>query len=416
MRIVLTAILALTVGASVAQAMFALLPAERIDEVPVERLLANVERNAQGLTPAQQTRAIGRLHLLAYLRQRETLAVYRDRPGDVAEGRIDDCLKLSRESLTSKSHGDRKSNGELCEAREYHLGPRREIPFVANAPLPNAHLAAATAAYQRAKELEPDNLRTRLALAFAFDCARRWEDARGELRFVVRQGLRLVPLSDNPGQPKTEWETHVVLSEAVAHFERIADRDDDRTQTAELKHRLELAPPLMYITPIFVPLVAKAEMSTLIDRKSKVTFDFSGQGERAQLGWLTDKAAWLVWDPRHTGRIDSGFQMFGSVTWIAFWENGYLPLGALDDNGDGKISGDELNGLSLWRDTNANGISDPGEVKPLADYKVVALRYAYERAGDDMWIAKDGVEFADGAVRPTYDWLLHEAKNRLVGN
>ena len=53
---------------------------------------------------------------------------------------------------------------------------------------------------------------------------------------------------------------------------------------------------------------------------------------------------------------------------------------------------------------------------PLADYKIVALRYAYERAGDDMWIAKDGVEFADGGVRPTYDWLLHEAKNRLVSN
>jgi hypothetical protein len=165
-----------------------------------------------------------------------------------------------------------------------------------------------------------------------------------------------------------------------------------------------------------VPLVANADISSLIDRQSKVAFDFSGQGERMQLGWLTDKAAWLVWDPRHTGRIDSGFQMFGSVTWIAFWENGYLPLGSLDDNGDGRLAGEELRGLALWHDMNANGVSDPGEVKPVADYKITALSYSYARFGDNMWVAAKGAAFADGSVLPTYDWLLHEPQIRPVGD
>jgi hypothetical protein len=399
--------------------MFALMPADRVRDVPIERLLANIERNAQGLTPAQQARAIGRLHLLAYLRQSEKLTVYRDRPGDVAEGNIGDCRTLDEQAIGkgTRANWPRAKRGERCEARRYHIGPEQEIPYVEDKPLrATAHLMAAIAAYERARELEPDNLRTRLALAFAYDRAGRLDAARAELRFVVRKGLERVPLTREPGKPQTEWELHVVLSEAVGHFTLIADNDADKRMIEELKHRLELAPPMMYITPILVPLVADAEIFSLIDLKSKVAFDFSGQGERMQLGWLTDKAAWLVWDPRHTGRINSGFQMFGTVTWIAFWENGYLPLGSLDDNGDGKIAGEELKGLALWRDANANGISDPGEVKPLTDYKITALSYSYARLGDTMWVALKGAEFADGSVRPTYDWLLHEPQVRPVGN
>jgi hypothetical protein len=416
MRALIAASLLAAVFTGAAQAMFAMMPADRVSEVPIERLLANIERNAQGLTPAQKARAIGRLHLLAYLRQSEKLAVYRDRPDDVAEGFIGDCATLDEQVLGKGNRNWPKAKpGELCEARTYSLGPRHEVPYVEDKPLSaTAHLTAAIDAYMRARELEPENLRTRLALAFAFDRAGRLDEARAELRFVVRKGLDLVPLSDTPGKPKTEWDLHVVLSEAAGHFTLIAEREDDKRMIVELKHRLDLAPPLMFITPIFVPLEANADVSSMIDRSPSVAFDFSGQGERMQLGWLTGKAAWLVWDPHKTGRIDSGFQMFGSVTWIAFWENGYLPLGALDDDGDGKIAGDELSGLALWCDTNSNGISDPGEVKPLGDYKIVALGYAYERAGDTMWIAKAGATFANGEVRPSYDWRLHEAVIRPV--
>lgn len=415
----------------VAQAMFALVPAERVNDVPIERLIANVERNAQGLTPAQQARAIGRLHLLAYLRQSEKLPVYRDRPGDVAEGFIGDCKTLDEQAVGkgTRANWPKAKPGEKCEARRNHLGPEREIPYVENKPLPaTAHLAAAIAAYSRARDLEPENLRTRLALAFALDRAGRLDEARGELRFAVRRGLELVPdapKATNNGRERTypvappstmDWELHVVLSEVVEHFSLIVDSESDRRLIATLRARLEATQPRMYVTPILVPLLANADVFSLIDLKSDVAFDFSGQGERMQLGWLTDKAAWLVWDPRHTGRIDSGFQMFGSVTWIAFWDNGYMPLGSLDDNGDGKLAGDELAGLALWRDANGNGISEPGEVKPLSDYKIVALHYSYARLSDTMWVAANGVEFADGSVRPTYDWLLHEPQVRPVRN
>ena len=39
-------------------AMFALVPADRVDEVPIDRLLANLQHNTQGLSEAQKWRAI----------------------------------------------------------------------------------------------------------------------------------------------------------------------------------------------------------------------------------------------------------------------------------------------------------------------------------------------------------------------
>lgn len=140
--------------------------------------------------------------------------------------------------------------------------------------------------------------------------------------------------------------------------------------------------------------------------QDRVSFDLTGQGLPLRGGWLKKNAAWLVWDPQSKGKITSGFQLFGSVTWLTPWENGYLALGALDDNGDGKIAGDELKGLSLWRDANANGISDKGEVKPVAYWQIVSLGYRHKRQSKEAWISEAGVTFANGETRPTYDWII----------
>ena len=113
-----------------ASSMFAMVPADRVDEVPVERLLENISRNAQNLPEGEKWRAIGRLHLLAYLRQAAALPVYRDRPGQVAEGHIDDCAVLDEQTI-GKGNRDAfppAKPGERCEARNYTLGPRDEAP------------------------------------------------------------------------------------------------------------------------------------------------------------------------------------------------------------------------------------------------------------------------------------------------
>ncbi|MCE9523907.1 MAG: hypothetical protein K8S25_15930 [Alphaproteobacteria bacterium] len=391
-----------------AMAMFAMVPADRVDEVPIERLLGNIEANAQGLSPAQKWRAIGRLHLLAYLRQVSVLPVYRERPGDIAEGGIDDCAKLDEQSMGrgSRENFPPAKPGERCEARSYSLGPKREVPAGAEtSSLPaNAHLASAVEAYGRAKALEPGNLRTRLALAFALDRSGRKPLARNELRFNAREGLKQLP-APNSGN-MADWELHVVLSETVEHFSRIVKWRSDKRLISILKARLDASPPAMYVTPIFVPLTAEVSFEALVDRASAVAFDFTGQGERVQAGWLKTKAAWLIWDPKARAQVTSGFQMFGSVTWVASWDNGFMALGALDDDGDGAISGRELDGVSLWHDANNNGISDAGEVLPVAAFDIVALDYAHERVDDERWVSATGVTFANGQTRPTYDWQL----------
>ena len=410
MKRVATALLACSLLVSPVLAMFAMVPADRVDEVPIERLLANLEKNPQQQSPAQKWRAIGRVHLLAYLRQTESLPVYRDRPDGVAEGRIDDCEKLDAE-VTGR--GTRENfpvpkPGEKCEARSYTLGPEREAAGSLKDPAPrvDAHLRASIDAYRKARSLEPSNLRTRVALAFAYDRAGKPAHALNELRYAANQGLRRLPRPSKAGAEMSDWEMHTVLSEAQAHLELVARTLRDKRLAAQLKRRLELAPPAVYVTPILVPLKAHEGFEALVDFNSDVSFDFAGQGQQLRAGWIRTTAAWLVWDPKEKGRINSGFQMFGSVTWVSSWDNGYLALGALDDNGDGQLAGAELAGLSLWQDADSDGVSNKGEVRTLAAHGVVSLKYGHERAETRYWISAGGVTFADGRTLPTYDWQL----------
>lgn len=410
MKRLAAAVLASCLFAGPAGAIFAMAPADRIDEVPVARLLANLEANAQKLSPAERWRAIGRMHLLAYLRKAVALPVYRARPDTVAEGAIESCAVLDAQAV---GFGDRSDfpptkPGERCEVRSYSLAPRAEAPGDVKAPrLPmDSNLAAAIRAYEKARKLEPRNLRTRVALAFALDRGGRAVDALAELRFTARTGLRQLPAPSKDGMAMSDWELHVVLSEAQAHLALVARAAADRALADELKRRLKLAPPAMAVTPILVPLGEATAFEALVDLASPVRFDFSGQGEFQRAGWLTADAAWLVWDPNHTGRITSGFQLFGSVTWVASWDNGFRALGALDDNGDGMLSGHELVGLSLWRDVNGDGRSAPGEVRPVTTHGIVSLAYAHERVNDQHWVSPTGVTFADGRVRPSYDWMV----------
>src|SRR5205085_4329163 len=111
-----------------------------------------------------------------------------------------------------------------------------------------------------------------------------------------------------------------------------------------------------WATPILVPVTKAVALHELVDANAAVTFDLDGSGLPRQCGWLTPKAAWLVFDADGQGRITSALQMFGNVTFWIFWRDGYDALRSLDDNHDGVLSGVELRGLALWHDRNSNGI------------------------------------------------------------
>ena len=123
-----------------------------------------------------------------------------------------------------------------------------------------------------------------------------------------------------------------------------------------------------WVTPLVVPLDDDVALRDLIDPQARVLFDADGSGIPRPWSWIRPKAAWLVFDRNGQGRITSALQWFGSVTFWLFWHNGYEALRSLDDNGDGAVSGRELQGLAIWRDENANGVSEPGEVRPATSW------------------------------------------------
>ena len=93
-----------------------------------------------------------------------------------------------------------------------------------------------------------------------------------------------------------------------------------------------------------------------------------------------------------------------------FWENGYRALAVLDADGDGWLTGAELEGLAVWADANGNGVVDAGELNSLSELGIVGLacRAASGPApAHTAAHAPAGVRFRDGATRPTFDVLLY---------
>jgi hypothetical protein len=102
--------------------------------------------------------------------------------------------------------------------------------------------------------------------------------------------------------------------------------------------------------------------------------------------------------------------MVGAVTFWIFWDNGYQALAALDSDGDGALTGGELGGLAIWQDANSNGISEPGEVKPLAKHRITRLECDYQTHPTGIPFHPRGATFTDGSTRPTFDWTAEAGK------
>jgi hypothetical protein len=160
----------------------------------------------------------------------------------------------------------------------------------------------------------------------------------------------------------------------------------------------------MTITPIIFRLSAPAPLEHLLEPQKIVSFDLGGTGRPQRYRWLRPDTGILVWDPAHEGRIVSGHQLFGSVSFHMFWANGYRALDALDDSRDGELRGDELRGLAVWLDRNQNGVSDPGEVVPIEQTGIAAISARATGTADGSPANEMGLAMKDGRVLPTYDW------------
>jgi hypothetical protein len=373
--------LVVTLSTAIVHGMFVM---PDLQNVPISRITENLERMIAE-NPADLTLRINlaRTHAMAYAQKTEE--------GKVVKGREPNGVYAGRVPI-------------------YHPFEVKQTANEAAQTAAAMHLDAAIAAYQDVVTRAPDNLIARLGLAWSLDQAGQKERAIAEYRIVVREGFPKDRSPDRSRPPVFRGDRY--LSEEAAHYLiPLLDPTNDRSEIATLKAQIaELEKIVRAVTPIAVPLKDGLGALDVTNADARVVFDADGTGFARSWTWITPDAAWLVFDKHDTRRVTSALQLFGNVTFWMFWENGYRALGALDDNGDGRIAGPELPGLALWRDANANGISEPGEVRPVSDWKIVSLSYRYEFDAthpDEIPFSPAGVTFADGTTRPTWDIVLH---------
>ena len=158
------------------------------------------------------------------------------------------------------------------------------------------------------------------------------------------------------------------------------------------------------ITPIVFPVDRPRPLEALLPEGASARFDLDGDDIIENWPWVSADTGILVWAPDPNVPVTSGRQLFGSVTWWIPWRNGYEPLRALDDNQDGRLTGDELTGIAVWRDINSDAVAAPSEVTPAAEFGIESIRVTADHQHAGVPAARAGIHMQDGRVLPTYDW------------
>lgn len=282
--------------------------------------------------------------------------------------------------------------------------PDRVAPTPAEADAVAAarrHLEASRRHYEQALEADPKSALATLGLAWVLEQLGERAEAIARYRTAFRlawakeQKLVSLGLGQQP-----------IAVEAARHLTPLLDPEADADELARMRAAgAKLDGLVRPVTPILVPLTDELRLEALVDARAAVRFDLDGSGADRAWGWIRPGAAWLVWDGAGAGEVRSGLQLFGGVSFWSFWEHGYAALAALDDDGDGELRGAELDGLALWRDADGDGVSAPGEVRPVGAWGVVALSTRVAVHASGIPFSPEGVTFADGETRPTWDWV-----------
>ena len=288
----------------------------------------------------------------------------------------------------------------------------RHIPFRLSKTDDPAKLKAAKAqlklAIQRYKEvlkLDPKHLSANLGYGWCLQQAGKEKEAIGQYRKTIETGWEKEKEKRFAGPG---W--HSVVAEASGYLTPLLDPEKDQKELATLRQRIQYLRKISRaVTPIAVPLSDGLEVADLTDLKARVLFDADGSGERDRWSWITRDAAWLVYDQKGDGQVTSALQLFGSVTFWLFWNNGYEALATLDDDADGRLTGKELRHLALWRDANENGVSEQGELTSLSDAGITSLscRRQSHASPHCKAFSPKGMTLRNGTTRPTYDLILY---------
>ena len=132
------------------------------------------------------------------------------------------------------------------------------------------------------------------------------------------------------------------------------------------------------------------------------SYDFSGSGLAEETSWIGAGTGFLA-IVGSDGLVDNASDLIDS----------FAQLVALDANGDGIISGAELDSLVVWQDLNSDGVCEAGEVTSLAALGVVSISLQFATVDENL----QGYSIEQAAVAIMHDGSTREiAAVDLQGN
>ena len=137
-----------------------------------------------------------------------------------------------------------------------------------------------------------------------------------------------------------------------------------------------------YRDPLVLDLDGDGIETLAANKWAGAMFDHNGDGFRAAGGWVKGDDGLVVLDHNGNGSIDDGSELFGDNTLLANGSkaaHGFAALAELDGNGDGVINQQDTRfaELKVWRDLDADGVSDNGELFTLQEVGVASLNTAF---------------------------------------
>jgi Ca2+-binding RTX toxin-like protein len=138
---------------------------------------------------------------------------------------------------------------------------------------------------------------------------------------------------------------------------------------------------------------------------SKVMFDVDDDGFKEKTAWVTPQDGILVWDKNANGQIDDITETI-SEYFTSGVKDGLEALKTLDTNGDNKFDGNDANynDLRVWVDADSDGVTDPGELKTLAELNIKSIDLNRqvadrERLTGSAVLSRSTMEMVDGVIR-----------------